>query len=260
MNCERYRDWMTSAAADELQENRRGELENHARECAACRQEFQRVRTLMEAIDLEIAAHSAAEPSPKLMEQVRQCIREEVSVAPRRNARWVPAVACAAVLIVAASVWTLWPRTGARHGLTASSAPSSPVQAVRPAGVVTAKPKITPQRRGSMVALARPARKPNARRIDLQPAAPEVPEVIVQPGQMEAIIRFEQALNAHQIDGAKLLADQKKIAEPLEINPLTIAPLKIAALNADSAQDSGAGGTGGEGSGKEKDFVSGWLD
>jgi anti-sigma factor RsiW len=52
MSCERYQSWMTDAAADELQENRRTELENHVRECSACRQELQRVRTLMDAIDL----------------------------------------------------------------------------------------------------------------------------------------------------------------------------------------------------------------
>jgi len=209
---------MTSAAADELPENRRTELENHVRECAACRQKFQRVRTLMEAIDLGVTAQSAAEPSPRLMEQVRQRVRNEAPVVPWWNARWVPAVACAAVLIVAASVWTLWPRTRARHELTASSAAPSPIQAVRPAAVVTtAKPRITPERRGSMVALARPARKLSARR---QPRVPEVPEVIVQPGQMEAVMQFAQALNSGQIDGAKLLADLKAADQPLEIKPL----------------------------------------
>jgi len=221
MSCERYRDWMTNAAAGELPENRRSELENHARECATCRQEFQRVRTLMEAIDLGVTAQAAAEPSPRFLEQVRQRIRDEASVASWWNARWVPALACAAVLIVAASLWTLWPRTGTRHGLTASSAAPSPVQPVRPAAVrTTAKPKITPERRGSMVALAHPARKLDARRIERQSAAPEIPEVIVQPGQMEAVMQFAQALDSGQIDGAKLLADLKAADQPLKIKPL----------------------------------------
>ena len=221
MSCERYRSWMTSAAADELPENRRTELENHVRECAACRQEFQRVRTLMAAIDLGVAAQTAAEPSPRFVEQVRQRIRDQAPVAPWWNARWVPALACATVLIVAASVWTLWPRTAVWHQLTASSASPSPVQAVRPAAVkTTAKPKITPERCGSMVALARPAPRLNARRIKRHPSAPEIPEVIVQPGQMEAVMQFAQALNSGRIDGAKLLADLKAADQPLEIKPL----------------------------------------
>lgn len=221
MSCERYQSWMTDAAADELPENRRSELEDHARECTACRQEFQRVRTLMEAINLGVTAQAAAEPSPRLMERVRQRIRDEASVARWWSARWVPALACAAVLIVAASVWTLWPRTATRHDLTASSALPSRVQAVRPAAAATtAKPKIMPERHEPMVALARPARKLNARRIDRQRAAPEIPEVIVQPGQMEAVMQFAQALDSGQIDGAKLLADLKAADQPLEIKPL----------------------------------------
>lgn len=233
MSCERYRSWMTDAAADELPENRCTELENHARECAACRQELQLVRTILEAIDLGVIAQTAAEPSPRLMEQVRQRIRDEASVASWWNARWVPAVACAAVLIVAASLWTLWPRNGTPHGLTASSAPPATAQGARPATVLTAKPKVTPERHGSMVALARPARKLNVRRLERQRAAlevPEVPEVIVQPGQMEAVMRFAQALNSGQIDGAKLLADWKAADQPLEIKPLVIAPLETPRL------------------------------
>lgn len=249
MSCERYRAWMIDAAADELPENRRTELENHARECAACRQELQRVRTLLAAIDLGVTAQSAAEPSPRLMEQLRQRIRDEALVAPWWNTRWVPALACAAVLIVTASVWTLWPRTGARHEMTAISVAPSPVQAGRPATVVTAKPKITPGRRGSMVALTRPARKPNARRIDRQRAAPEIPEVIVEPGQMEAILRFEEALNAHQKDGAKLLADLKGADQPLEIKPLVIDPLETPKL-ADGKSTEGPADSG------EKQFVN----
>ena len=238
MSCERYRDWITAAAADELPENRRTELESHARECAACRQELQRVRTLFAAIDLGVTAQSAAEPSPRLMEQVRQRVRDEAPVASWWNARWVPAVACAAVLIVAASVWTLWPRTGTRHESTARSATPSPVQAVRPAAVVSAKPKTTPERHGSMVAVARPARRLNARRIVRQRAAPEipeVPEVIVEPGQMEAVMRFAQMLNSGQIDGAKLLADLKAPDKPLEVQPLEIKPLETPELAGDKS-------------------------
>ena len=237
MNCERYRDWMTDAAVDELPENRRTELESHARECAACRQELQRVRTLFAAIDLGVTAQSAAEPSPRLMEQVRQRVRDEAPVASWWNARWVPAVACAAVLIVAASVWTLWPRTG-RHELTATSARTLPAQAVRPAAVVTANPRITPERRESIVALARPARRLNARRIVRQRAAPEipeVPEVIVEPGQMEAVMQFARMLNSGQIDGAKLLADLKAPDKPLEVQPLEIKPLETPELAGDKS-------------------------
>jgi len=241
MNCERYRGWMASAAAGGLPASRRSELENHARECAACRQEFQRVRKLLAAIDLGVTAQAAAEPSPRLMEQVRRRIRDEALVTSWWNARWVPAAAGAAVLIVAASLWTLWPRTATRHELTANSAAPSPVQPVRPTAVLTEKPKITQQRRGSLVALARPTRKLTARRIERQRAAlkaREVPEVIVEPGQMEAVIQFAQMLNSGQIDGAKLLADLKAADQPLKIKPLKTP--ELAGDKSSGASESGS--------------------
>ena len=239
MSCEQYRSWTMDAAADELPENRRTELETHARECPACRQELQRVRTLFAAINLGVIEQTAVEPSPTLMEQVRQRIRDEAPVAAWWNARWVPALACAAVLIVAASVWTLWPRTATRRELAANSAPPSSVQAVRPAAVRTiARPKITPERRGSMVALARPVRKPNARRIERQSRVPDVPEVVVQPGQMEAVMQFAQALNNGQIDGAKLLADLKAADQPLKIKPLETP--ELAAGESTGASEAGS--------------------
>lgn len=241
MNCEQYRSSMTDA---DLPGNCRTELENHARECPACRQEFERVGTLLAAIDLGVTAQTAAEPSPTWMEQVHQRIRDESSVTPWWNARWVPAMACAAVLILAASVWTLWPRTGARHELTATSAPPSPVQAVRPAAAgTTGSPKTAPERHGSVVALLPPVRKLSARRMERQRAAPEVPGVIVQPGQMEAVMRFAQQVNSGQIDGAKLLADLKAADQPLEIKPL-----KTPELAGDKASGTSEGGS-------QKNFV-----
>lgn len=93
-----------------------------------------------------------------------------------------------------------------------------------------------------MVALARPARKLNARRIERQRAAPEIPEVIVEPGQMAAVMQFAQALKNGQIDGAKLLADLKAADQPLKIKPLVIAPLETP-KPANGEPDDGTPGT-----------------
>ena len=229
MSCERYRGWMRDATTDELRGSHGAEFEEHVRGCATCSGEFQRARMLLTAINLGVAAQVAEEPSPKLVEQVRRKIREKAAVAPSWSARWLPVAVCATVLILAATVWTLWPRNDAQHELTASSVPPSPPRAVRPAAVEsTANPKTKLRQHESMVALARPARKLSARRIERQPAVPEiteVPEVIVQPEQMKAVMLFAQALNSRQIDSAKLLADLKTADQPLEIKPLVIAPL-----------------------------------
>jgi len=67
---------------------------------------------------------------------------------------------------------------------------------------------------------------------------PDVPEVIVQPGQMEAVMRFAQALNNGQIDGAKLLADLKAADQPLKIEPL-----KTPELAGDKSSGTSEGGS-----------------
>ncbi|HKV28653.1 MAG TPA: zf-HC2 domain-containing protein, partial [Candidatus Acidoferrales bacterium] len=203
MSCERYRDWMTAAAAGDLQKNRRTELELHLNGCAGCRAEFQRVQILLNAIDFGVTAQTAAEPSLKLIESVRARIREESPVVAwwsARNARWIPAAACAAVLILAASIWTLWPRNQAPRQLITSSVTPSIAQAGRtPLVSGAATPRITPERNEPLAAFLRPARKRNVRRIERRQ---EAPEIIVQPGQMRALELFVQVMNSRQVDGA----------------------------------------------------------
>ncbi|MGH9731851.1 MAG: zf-HC2 domain-containing protein [Candidatus Acidiferrales bacterium] len=238
MNCKRYRDWITDAAAGGLQEGRRRELENHTRECGACRQEFQRVRTLLKAIDLAVTAQATGEPSPRLMEQVRQRIREQASVAPSWSAwdaRWVQAVACAAVLIVAASLWSLWPRTATPRESAANSATPPSAQADRPTAVSgAAPPAVAPQRNEPAAALAPHIHKLRGRGIERRA---EVPEVIVQPGQMKAVMLFVRVMNSQQANAAKLLADLKAADRPIEIQPLEIKPLVIVPLETPKLAD-----------------------
>lgn len=230
MSCERYRGWIMDAAAGELPEGRGAKFEEHVRECSPCRQEFQRVRMVLTAIDLGVAAQVAEEPSPMLVEGVRQKIRERRDIAPSWSARWVPMAACATVLILAASVWTLWPGSEARRGVATLSTTLSANRPARPQKIAQGATLVSaPEKRKPMIASVSASvsrsgeRRP--RRIERQPAAPEVPEVIVPPGQMEAVMQFAEALNSRQIDGAKLLADLKAADQPLEIKPLVIAPL-----------------------------------
>ncbi|HEV2616578.1 MAG TPA: zf-HC2 domain-containing protein [Candidatus Acidoferrales bacterium] len=255
MSCEPYRNWMTDAAAGELQGSRRANLESHLNECAACRAECQRVQMIYEAIDLGVTAQTAAEPSPRLIEHVRQRIREDAPVALWWNARWIPAMACGAVLIVAASAWILWPRNDAGRKLIASSARPSSTLAERPAPVASVvEPKVMTERRGTIATLARPARKFSTRRIERQRPVPEIPEVIVQPGQMQAIMLLARAVNSGQVDGAKLLAELKAAnqpieVQPLEVKPLVIAPLETPKLSSDKSSE-------GAPDGGDKNFIS----
>lgn len=251
---------MTDAAAGDLQGSRRVELESHLNECATCRQEFQCTRMLIEAINLGVTAQAATEPSPRLIERVRQRIRDEAPAASWWNAlraRWIPATACVAVLILAASIWILWPRNETRRDMTATSATPSAALAERPTVVAsTAAPRSAPERLGPTVARVRRARKLNARRIERQP---EMPEVVVEPGQMKAVMLFAQMLNSNQVDGAKLLADLKAPDQPLEVQPIKVQPLEIkplviAPLKTPNFADDKSNGDAPDGG--EKNFIS----
>lgn len=65
---------------------------------------------------------------------------------------------------------------------------------------------------------------------------------------MQAILRLAAATQSGEIDGTKVLDNQEKLDEPLEIQPLVIVPLKIAALDDEAAPASG-----------DKDFVAGHV-
>jgi len=220
MNCEPCRSWIAAAAADELPESRSAEFAEHVRECSPCREELWRVRVLLEAIDRGVVAAVSAEPSPDLIFRVRQRITETARRRSMWHARRVPVVACAVVLVAAASVWILRPRRGASRPFSTSSPTASPSVAnhVARLGHDTV-PEITVARQKPLVASARRAIARRPRRMSQEP------EIIVPSGQMEAVRQLVKQVNDGQIDGKKLLAQMKAADQPLEIKPLVIAPL-----------------------------------
>jgi hypothetical protein len=240
--CGRIRGWMADAASGLLSDVRQSKFEKHIGECAACRSEFARIESLLERIDQSLRAELAVEPSPKLVLSVRESIAAEtrstqLTIGWLGRNSWLGASGvCTAVVALLIFVvahranrpaGNFAPRPQISNSAPAhvpvapsrsASAESIPLRA--PAHVREIKPRLAFARRESPRIPARQSSEP---------------EVIVQPGQMQAILRFAAAMQRGQIDGAKLLADRTKAAGPLEIKPLTIAPLKIAALGENAA-------------------------
>ncbi|MFZ0638204.1 MAG: hypothetical protein WA020_01405 [Candidatus Acidiferrales bacterium] len=251
-NCAQFRESMADAADAALSGSLQVDFAAHVRDCAACREEFRRVQTLRQAINDGVSASVAAEPSSQLVANVRRRIAEQQYRAPAWWSRspWLTAAgACAALAILLFAARTL-------HRL------NQPLRDYAPSPIVassTPSHSAAPVNRGPAVesATSAPSRKPAplfARHTSpraLHRPAPE-PEIIVEPGQMQAILRFAAALQSGQIDGARLLADQKKVAQPLEIQPLTIAPLQIATLK-DESEPAASDGSRDD----SKDFASG---
>ena len=253
-NCGQVRKWMPDAAVGSLPSDRRADFDLHLQGCARCDKEFRGMQTLLQAIDTGVSGSVAAEPSPQLIANIRQQI-EHASAAPlwwRRSAWLTTACACAGVAIALLGVHALQ-----RSYRAALNPQHQPVIASATAGNTAA-----PSNGSPVVEPARSAPLRNPTRATARRSSPRTfasvdsePEVIVEPGQMQAILHFAAAMQRGQIDGAQFLADQKKTSEPLEIKPLTIAPLKIEPLDADAAPPAS-----GSSEGSEKNFVAGSSD
>lgn len=236
--CDRIRGWVADAASGSLSESRRSEFEKHIGDCAGCRAEFRSMENLLGKIDESLRATFSAEPSLRLLANARQ----EIAAERQREASWfgrnrwlTAAGACAAfaaVLLAAVVVHRAnQPRRNyASHPPIANSVPAR-VPATLSGGAAESAKHIAPvnsshrHARHPELALARQTRPRNARRH-------AGPEVIVQPGQMRAILQFVAEMQKGKIDGAEIEKGIQESQKPLHIEPLKIAPLDASASGA----------------------------
>lgn len=231
---------MTDAGSGVLSSKRRADFEAHLRDCAACREEFDRVRVLLRAIDSSVSGSVAAEPSPQLAARIRQAIAEQSNHAwewwPR--SAWLTAVGICAVLAICFFV----ARTSRNAQQPVSHYASYLANTLSAQNGTAKTPGRVPAR---MFTDSHSPRRPAlaAHRAAVRvPWSASEPEIIVEPGQMQAILQLVAATQRDQLDGANLLNSQKKAAEQLEIKPLVIAPLRISALKDEAEPSSSNGG------------------
>lgn len=231
---------MLDAASAALSGGVRAAFDAHLHDCAACREEFCRVQTLVQKIDRTLSVSLTAEPSAQLVANVRKNILQDVNAQPygaeawRRWSTWATAVGVCAAFAILLFV----ARTSRKF-----NPPIHDSAAVHTSGSSTSKLTARPRLNADTeVAVTQPRKLALGRHAPLRAShakagEPEVtkPEVIVEPGQMQAILQLVAETQRGQIDGANLLNSEKKAAEPLEIKPLVIAPLKISALDAKTA-------------------------
>lgn len=233
--CARFRGWMADAASDSLSESRRGKFNEHIHDCAACRTEFQRTEGLLRKIDQNLRAALAVEPSPQLLANVRRGIIAQ----PLREASWlgrnrwlVPAAACAAFAAVLLAIVMVHRANQPRGDFAPRPSVATSAPARVPAAPTSSAPEsakhiapVNPSRRHARhpeLALAHQVETRNSSRH----AKPEMPQVIVQPGQMQAILQFVAEARNGKINGGGIVEGIKAAEKPLEIKPLEIAPLE----------------------------------
>jgi hypothetical protein len=225
MGCQRYQSWITDEALGALAENRERELLSHASECAACSATLDRSRVLHQAIALGMAETASAEPSPELTARVRQRISQTTQPTRWRLAALFPVAAGA---LAVAALFLLW--------LRPQAPPKAPDSAPPPQSTATIRrpPTELPRHSGEGPA------EMNRRLSRTRNAAPAF-EVLVPPGELQAVVQFVAALNSAGVVRAQLKTNLEETRNPLEVKSLEFPALEVTKLEEDhSASESGS--------------------
>jgi hypothetical protein len=241
MACEQYHEALIEVALGARELHPGSELSAHLERCAACRGEMDAQRRLAAAIDLGVAAKVAAEPSPEFAERIRQRISCESAPAPAWwlgvRAAWMPLTAGA--LAVALLVFWL-----ARREVVSPLHPGPQVvQVQKPSSSIPATPQASsnpgaPPHENSASVPVHASRASRGSRA-VQSNRTTEPEVLVFPGEREAVLQFYALLRSGRADFASLMAS----AASLEIPEITIQPLEVKPLP-ESAAERRTNGTG----------------
>jgi hypothetical protein len=227
--CKKYGEWLTDAALGTLAPRRERKLLAHACECDACREAYRHAREVAQLVDRSVESFVSGQPSPDFEVRLRARIAER----PRRSTPWTWKSVASAAVVVAVIALILVARerhrphsndlainTDSRAGLDLRTKVSQPRRSTGDQRVVGTAP---------LRALGFHPR-PSSHHL----SAPSQPEVLVEPGQLTAIIQFAKAVNSGQIDGRALPAAQQRVDAPLEIEPLKIGPLELSESDATS--------------------------
>ncbi len=243
-NCARFREQMLDAASASLSGRILVAFDAHLCDCVGCREEFRRVQTLVQKIDRTLSVNLTVEPSAQLVANVRKNILQDINAQPHGAAAWRRwnTWATAAGVCVAFAILLFVARTSRKF-----NGPIHDSTTIHTRGSSTSKLTVHPRLNADTEVAVTRARKPAfgvGRRASLRAPHENAaePVVIVEPGQMHAILQLVAATQRAQINGANLLNSEKKAAEPLEIKPLVIAPLKISALEDEAEPSSPDGG------------------
>ena len=215
MFCEAYRKPLTDAAAagSAIEEA----LQSHLARCEACAAAFAQEQALLAAMDAGLSHLVNTQAPPSLLPRVREAVsRERVpSRGLLQSWLWMPAASAAALMLAALLPYVFPPSPVADPSVLVQVPPSSTGTS---SNVTSSEPphRRAPARR--LFPVLRAAR-----------SASKEPEVLVPPGEEEALAKY-----------AALLQKQPDLAHSLTFRdnqkPLVIKPLKISALEAQEIQ------------------------
>lgn len=249
--CEKYGDWLLDATLGAVAPERERALTAHMAQCEPCRKAYEQARQFAVAVDRGVESLVAGEPSPHFAARLHARMAGEQPEPRFAWLTWKPAAAAlalACILAVAGIVWIATHRNPAPNAVPSAReiasvrTPSTQVgSAAKPHSGTPASSQTrsslsaqvpTEQGRAGSSRAVQPGGIAVARLVPRRHAAaransPAEPEVIVPPGQLEAVMQLAAAIRSGQIDGKQLLAAQKDMDKPIQIPPLEIKPIEI---------------------------------
>jgi hypothetical protein len=218
MRCERYEPDLTVGAAGGTITP---DLEAHLEGCAACRDRLAEKQALLGHVDQVLTSHLDVEPSPALRRRVISRVSRAESER-RRLAPWAAAAALAAGLVMAllAGAFAHRPSVRPPESSTAgmvSDAPAATAAQPKPPVISPSTPRASATaaphvvRRGPSRAIAR--------------GIVREPEVLVPPGQEDALRRFVAGLRDGSAPAPALLRAGASVENFIAPSPLIEIPL-----------------------------------
>jgi len=216
MACARYRDALSEHAAG----SPAPALEAHLPMCVDCRNELAVMRRMLAVADQQLAYLPKAEPSGNFVPQLRAAVIEAAARPVSRVAwRW-PALATTAGIVLAFALFSVMRPS---HEITAQvDVPSVPASALTAPREPASPPAIVARAdRGTDTP---PPRRRATRR------TPAEPEVLIPPGEAQALLQWVALVNReHRVSTLLAAADaspsQTATLANIEIKPIEIVPL-----------------------------------
>jgi hypothetical protein len=219
MCCERYEQDLTAGAAGGAITP---DLEAHLAGCAACRDRLAERQAALGRIDQMLTSHLDVEPSPALRRRVISGVARAESER-RRMAPWAAAAALAAGLVMALLAGAFAPRPSVRppESSSAGMVPGGPAATATQPNLPVILPS-TP--RAPATAAPHVVRRGPAPAITPGIAVRE-PEVLVPPGQEDALRRFFAGLRDGSAPAPGLLRAGASVEDSIAPAPLIEIPL-----------------------------------
>jgi hypothetical protein len=230
MGCKQYTEIIAEAALEAARPAREAELRAHLAGCAACRAALEAQKLLVAAIDRDVAASVAAEPSPDFAARVRVAVEVEHARANYWVRTWMTAAAGALAVFALVATWTvrrgLFPHKGSEAAAQVQlrPSPSEPAPRTEDAPLAVVASPSGAHQTGTR-------RAGRGERVTRGLAARAAASAVIIPrGQEEAVLRLYLVLQSGRAELSPAPGESDSPApEELKIIPLDVSPLETEA-------------------------------